>query len=325
MSVLQPVLENEAELRVLNDYGWGGYLGWYGAGMLKIYIDGRTPTVFSEGLMLSQILARQKPNFLRDLCRRWQVQAIVLRRTARLPIPVTDPEWKLVAFDSISMLYLRADLAGKYRISGLGFDPFSVWPRIDARHVEQAITQLRDLLAFDANNDLAWLRLGQLLGYFEPRATVAQHAEAMQAVQHAIELNAENVPAYLALANLHLKAGDSNARVAQPLLTLLEQVNAQGLAGHEVEIATLLLRTGYFNQVIEVLSPESWALHQQLDQAFDVWLLRMQAHARLGDRDAFELDRRMAEGLAQDAGAAAWKQLESAMRAIENFWRKAEK
>ena len=87
MAVLQPVLKGEPELRVWNEYGWGGYLEWQGRGRLKVYIDGRMPTVFTEEMMLNEKLARTHPQMLRALLSHWKVDAVVLRREAFLPIP----------------------------------------------------------------------------------------------------------------------------------------------------------------------------------------------------------------------------------------------
>lgn len=317
MAVLQPVLDNEAELRVLNDYGWGGYLGWKGKGRLKIYIDGRTPTVFSEELMLNLILAEHKPQLLRSLAQRYDVGAIVIRRGTSLPIKPGDPVWKLVAFDRISMLYLRADLAQRYQLEGMGFDPLRNWPRVDVQQVEQVVRRLRQLLAFDENNDLAWLRLGQLLGFFKPQGGVQNQVEALQALQRAIDQNAEDIYARLSLAYLRQQAGEDHQSVAQPILSLLENSGFKGVSGHEVVVATLLLKTGYYQQVVDVLTPQSWARHQQLDEDINVWLLRLAAHTRLGDVESAAFDRHIAQQLARDAGPKAWERLRAVEQSLD--------
>ncbi|MDD5392176.1 MAG: hypothetical protein PHE17_04065 [Thiothrix sp.] len=302
MAVLQPVLKGEPELRVWNDYGWGGYLEWHGRGRLKVYIDGRTPTVFTEEMMLNEKLASSRPQMLRSLLNHWKVDAIVQRREASLPIPPGDPTWTLVGFDSISVIYLRADLAQRYGLSGIGFDPFRPWPSVDAWHVGQAVQNVRSLLALDADNDLAWQQLGQLLGWSWAGSDENVRARAMEAFQRAIDLNPQNGSARLGLAWLRKSAGQTPQQVAQPVLELLDDSGTNGFMGLEVELASLLLDTGHPQQAIKVLSPDDWRYHQQLDMNFNVWSLRMKAHSALGEREAAEFDKRMAEQLALDAG-----------------------
>jgi hypothetical protein len=303
MAVLQPVLAGEPELRVWNDYGWGGYLEWRGGERLKVYIDGRTPTVFTEEMMLNEKLARTRPQMLRSLLSHWKADAVVLSRGPLLPIPPTDPDWTLVGFDNISLVYLRAELAQRYGLAGIGFDPFRPWPSVDARDFGQAVQNVRHLLELDADNGLAWQRLGQLLGWSWQGGDEKVRAQAMAAFQHAIDLDPENGFARLALAWLRQNAGQTKQQVVQPVLALLDKSGATGFTGLEVELASLLLDTGYPQQAITVLSPDDWRYHQQLDTNANVWLLRRKAHSRLGEKETADFDRRMAEQLALDRHA----------------------
>ena len=171
---------------------------------------------------------------------------------------------------------------------------------MDAWHYDQAVQGVRRLLAQDADNDLAWQRLGQLLGWNWAGGDEKVRAQAMAAFQHAIDLNPENGAARLGLAWLRQRAGQTPQQVAQPVLELLDDSGANGFMGLEVELAALLVDSGYPQQAIKVLAPDDWRYHQQLDANFNVWLQRMKAHTSLGEREAAEFDRRMAEQLALD-------------------------
>lgn len=309
MAVLQPVLAGETQLRVWNDYGWGGYLEWQSQGRLQIYIDGRTPTVFTEEMMLTEKLARTRPQMLRSQLKSWKADAVVLRRDLFLPIPPADAEWTLVGFDSTSVVYLRAALAQRYAVTGIGFDPFRTWPRVDALHAEQEIRNLHHLLKLDGDNGLAWLRLGQLLGYAWAGSDTTEHTQALEAIQHAIALNPEDGFARLGLAWLRGLAGNTKQQVAQPVLDMLNTSGSNEFKGFETQTAALLLETGYPQQALQVLSPEDWLYHQQLDTNFNVWLLRQSAHTALEEKDKAAFDRRMAEQLALDAGPRALERL----------------
>jgi tetratricopeptide (TPR) repeat protein len=307
IAVLKPVLDGEPELRVWNDYGCGGYLEWHGKERLKVYIDGRTPTVFTEEMMLNDKLARTHPEMLRSLLAHWKAGAVVLRWENFLPIPPNDPTWILVGFDNLSAIYLRSDLAQRYGLAGIGFDPFRKWPSVDAPHLGQAIQSVRRLLAQDADNDLAWQRLGQLLGDGNEEA----RTQAMAAFQRAIDLNPENGFARLGLARMRQLAGMPTQQVAQPLLDLLDASDAKGFMGFEEELATLLLDTGHAQQALNILSPDDWRYHQQLDTNFNVWLLRSSAHSSLGKQVDADFDWHMAKQLARDAGPSAMKRLQA--------------
>lgn len=301
VAVLRPVLAGEPELRVWNNYGWGGYLEWQGHGKLKVYIDGRTPTVFTEEMMLVGNLSRNRPRLLRSLLTYWKVDAIVTQRQASLTIAPGDPEWTLVGFDDMSVVYLRAGLAQRYGLPDIGFDPFRPWPAVDAAHAGQAVQGLRKLLARDADNALAWQRLGQLQGM--RGKDEKDRAEALDAFQHTIDRVPENGFARLSLAQLRQGAGQSPQQIAQPILDSLKESDLPVFVGLETQVASMLLATGYPQQAVQVLSPQDWRYHQQLDAKAEVWLLRMQAHTRLGEKEKAAFDQRMAQQLMLDAGS----------------------
>lgn len=300
VAILQPVLVGEPELRVWNNYGWGGYLAWRGHGKLKVYIDGRTPTVFTEEMMLIGNLSQTRPQLLRSQLSHWSVDAVVALRQGSLPIAPGDPEWALVGFDDTSVVYLRAGLAQRYGLADIGFDPFRPWPAVDAAHAGQAVQTLRKLLAQDADNALAWQRLGQLQGMWGKDEK--DRVEAMDAFQHTIDLVPENGSARLGLAQLRQGAGQSAQQIAQPILNTLNESGLPVFAGLEIRVASLLLATGYPQQALQVLSPQDWRYHQQLDAKVEVWSLRMQAHTSLGEKDKAAFDQRMVQQLMLDAG-----------------------
>ncbi len=300
VALLQPILAGEPELRVWNNYGWGGYLEWQGHGKLKVYIDGRTPTVFTEEMMLTGNLSQTRPQLLRSQLSHWKVDAVVALRQAFLPIAPGDPEWALVGFDDMSVVYLRVGLAQRYGLADIGFDPFRPWPAVDAIHAGQVMQGLRTQAALQWTNALAWQRLGQLQGMWGKDEK--DRAEALDAFQHAMVLVPENGSVRLGLAQLRQGAGQSAQQIAQPILDSLNASDLPVFAGLETQVAALLLATGYPQQAIQVLSPQDWRYHQQLDARVDVWSLRMQAHAGLGEKEKAAFDQRMAQQLMLDAG-----------------------
>jgi tetratricopeptide (TPR) repeat protein len=293
-------VEGESELRVWNNYGSGGYLEWWGHGRVKVYIDGRTPTVFNEEMMLNEKLSRSRPRLLRSQLNQWNADAVLLGHISVLPIPPGDPEWTLVGFDRESALYLRSQLVRRYSLSGIGFDPFNPWSSFNSLDVDQAIQSLHHMLEQDSDNDLAWQYLGQFLSYGRSHGDDTVLAQAMEAFQHAIELNPANGMARLSLASLQLTTGQAGATAVHPILDQLDDFGPVGFLGVETQVASMLLESGYPQQAINVLSPAEWYRHQQLDADFNVWSLRRKAHSKLGEKEKSDFDRRMEKRLALD-------------------------
>ena len=281
MSVLRPVLDDGNTLKVWNAYGWGGWLGWAGQGRLQVYIDGRTPTVFSEELMLQGNLARRRPAMLRELLQQWHVDAVVLRRLGPLPIPLWDARWRLVAYDQGSVAYLRADLAERFGLQGIPLDPFRPRLRVPVDTLPRAIAAVRRLLQRDAFNPLAWRHLAELLSRL-PDADTPQTAEQIShALEQAMAQDPDQAEARLRLASWREWLGMKPARVAQLLLPWALQTDGRNLVGYEVRIAEQLLKLDRFREALGVLTPTDWRRLQQLNEQADVWMIRWQAYVRL--------------------------------------------
>jgi tetratricopeptide (TPR) repeat protein len=301
-SVLRPIAEADGPLRVWNAYGWGGWLGWVSHGQLRVYIDGRTPTVFDEELMLQGQLAHQRPTMLRTLLDQWRVDAVILRHQGAIPIPPGDPEWWLVAYDADSVVWLRAALAARYGLADLGFDPFRPLLRVPHAALPQAIGRLRRLLAADRRNPLAWTHLAELL---IRHGDTAETGEIEAALALAIAQEPEQARPRLRLAQWRQRRGRPADEVLASLLPWTLQTRARNLAGYEPAIARLLLEAGRPDAALQVLRPDDWQRMQELNRHADVWMIRAQAHHRRGDRARAERATRIAGWLTLDAGAAA--------------------
>lgn len=94
-------------------------------------------------------------------------------------------------------------------------------------------------------------------------------------------------------------------QVAQSVLDLLDKAGSKAFLGFAIPLASLLVETGYPQQALQVLAPDDWQLHQQLDTNFTVWLLRFSAYTQLGAKTEAALDKQMAKQLAIDAGPKA--------------------
>lgn len=318
MAVLRPVLDDGNTLKVWNAYGWGGWLGWAGDGRLKVYIDGRTPTVFSEELMLQGNLARRRPGMLRSLLQQWGVQAVVMRRLGPLPISLRDPEWRLVAYDAGSVTYLRQDLVEYYGLQGIPYDPFRPDLHVRPAELPSAIAALRGLLQRDAYNPLAWQHLAELLSRRPDREAPEVREQVADALQRAIAQDPEQVMPRLRLAQWLQRAGKEPAKALNPLLPWVLETSARNLAGYEVEIAELLLALDRPQEALAVLLPDDWRTLQHLNEQATVWMIRWQAYGRLGDRARSRQAEDMAAWLALDGGPAVERRYRMLRESMES-------
>jgi hypothetical protein len=99
--------------RMLNSYGFGGYLEWSGIPH-KVFIDGRGELyevggVFEDYMHISLL----KPGVLAVL-QAYQVEACLLDRGQPLAVFIAAlPEWKTVYADSVSVLLVRKDVGNR--------------------------------------------------------------------------------------------------------------------------------------------------------------------------------------------------------------------
>ncbi len=313
-AVLRPVVETEGPLRVWNAYGWGGWLGWISHGGLRIAIDGRTPTLFDEELMMQGHLARHRPAMLHTLLAQWQVDAVVLRRQSPLPIGPRDPDWWLVAYDNVSATWLRADIAARHGLHDLGFDPFRPLLRLPPEARNEAITLLRRLLAAEAGNTLAWTHLAELL--MQGGAEDADH-EIETALAHAIEQDPEAARPRLRLAQWRRRQYRPADDWLTPLLPWALRARGRDLTGFETALARLLLAGGRAAEALELLRSDDWQRMQTLNRDPEVWMLRARAHRRLGDMARATRATRLAGWLVLDAGPTAQARYRRLLDTIE--------
>jgi len=96
--------------RILNSYGFGGYLIWSGA-RTKVFIDGRGEFYEIAGVFADYMhIGLLKPGALSVLSN-YQVQACLLDRGSPLEVFLGAlPEWKTVYSDNVSTLLVRQEV-----------------------------------------------------------------------------------------------------------------------------------------------------------------------------------------------------------------------
>jgi hypothetical protein len=104
--------QNPIPGRMLNEYGWGGYLIWQTAGGHKVFIDGRADIYDYSGVLSDYMdLTHLKPDSLRVL-EKYAVRACLLRKADPLAtVMAALPDWNSVYEDDLSIIFVRRDAA----------------------------------------------------------------------------------------------------------------------------------------------------------------------------------------------------------------------
>lgn len=260
-------------LKVLNEYGWGGFLAQRLKQSAQIFIDGRTPLIFNDTLMLEHQLASLNPLVLLKLADYYQLDALLLESTPNLPLPPDHPDWQLVAYDPVSLLYLKRPLLTE-ALPRIDYNP-QQWPVTPSPHRLQAT---QTLLKFHPANPLALLHLALMNP--DPQQ---KHAELQQA--HAIN------PDYT-LVNLLLAESWIQHQHPAEALPLLDAIPLR--SNRELWTARLYLSADHPQQAQTHLYPPDPKRRAELEsRSLELWLLRSLTacalHQLAAARQAFDM------------------------------------
>jgi len=99
--------------RIFNTYGHGGYLIWHLYPAVPVFIDGRTPTIYDQDFFWLYSLAERKKELWETVAERYGIEIVLVHDVrekgyARLFNWLDeDEDWRLMAFDDVSNLYMR--------------------------------------------------------------------------------------------------------------------------------------------------------------------------------------------------------------------------
>ena len=117
--------------RIFNPYAYGGYLIWKLYPDVKVFIDGRTPTIYSSDDFFLYRMAIENPYVLERLVNRYHIDLVLLRRRFKLyNFLLKNKDWNLIAFDQVGVLFVRRKTLGgkleEYSLGNLDIDSLSV-------------------------------------------------------------------------------------------------------------------------------------------------------------------------------------------------------
>ncbi len=105
--------EHDIRGKIFNTYGYGGYLIWHLWPDIPVFIDGRTPTVYDQDFFWLCGLAYRKQEIWEEVVKRYGIEMVLVqdeRDKGYFSLFYwldEDENWRLVAFDDNSNLYLK--------------------------------------------------------------------------------------------------------------------------------------------------------------------------------------------------------------------------
>jgi len=100
------LVDHQINGRVFNDYGFGGYFLWANP-TEKVFIDGRQDPYVGQPTLEFMAIINISPIW-NDLLNKYQINYIIIKPQQKLnDFLLSHPDWDLVYFDSVSVIYLR--------------------------------------------------------------------------------------------------------------------------------------------------------------------------------------------------------------------------
>lgn len=211
--------------RMLNAYGWGGYVAWYLGPRYQVFMDGRASTVYPESVYHDFLMASQgaDPSAWREVLRRHDVHMVLVnrwetwhqQRSIGRMLPGAG-DWRCIHRDGIAQVYVDSTVSA-VSVAGpgpSGGDPedLDAWP-LEALLEDAAValeagdaSGAARLLAVACRRDPASARAWFLAGVLAARSGDPARAEAL--THRAISLDPGIPDAHFNLAVLARLRGD---------------------------------------------------------------------------------------------------------------------
>jgi tetratricopeptide (TPR) repeat protein len=110
---VQFIKEHEIQGNIFNSFDYGGFLLWHLSPQLKVFIDGRVPTVYSEDFFWLHRQGLENEGVWKKLVDEYDIDIVLIDDTRDVGYRIfvkqldEDPSWSLVTFDDVALLYLK--------------------------------------------------------------------------------------------------------------------------------------------------------------------------------------------------------------------------
>jgi hypothetical protein len=298
------------KVRVLNDYGMGGYLAFASDSRVAVFVDGRMSTVYPERFVIPQY--ENKSVIRKTLADRYNVDAILLGQSSAIHMQDGGSDWRRIGYDSASVLYVREDIAQQFNIAGIGFDPSSynsAYAReLNARYRDET---LKYTMLYPRNP----VALNHLAVFASSAVENAEQArDVLGILKQVLEIDPDNVFGRATLALLYSRWQAFDPSFTKNFIEVLPPAKDMG---SEVDIsyfrvfAQQLLKLDLPAIAKSYLYPESMERRRNMDEYPGVWMDRALMHHALGEMNKVDNCLDIARELLSDDQFEALKKLDT--------------
>ncbi len=112
-STVRFIKENKLKGNMYNLYDFGGYIIYHLYPDVRVFIDGRTPTLYSPNFFFKSRMTDANEIYRHKLEEEYGIDMELIERSKRCKKLLKDDKWKMIAFDDASVLFLKDTLANR--------------------------------------------------------------------------------------------------------------------------------------------------------------------------------------------------------------------
>ena len=270
------------EIKVINDYDYGGYIPFFSNSNAKIFVDGRMNTVYPDALLM--VPYESDAQVLKNLAKKHDADAVLLKLDKASLISINDPDWQLVAYDSASVLFVRRTLIVNHSFPDIKYNPSQYMSSYNSHELKAHKNETLKLLKLDADNPVALNHIAVLLS--SEIDSVKSREVVLDYLKKSYELNPKDTFAKATAAYVLITTTTNIKSVAKKFLGSLpksDELASNINLSYDLVFARALIDFGLSNEAIKYLYPKSKERRYQIDKIVDTWKLRIIAHNELGE------------------------------------------
>jgi len=106
--------QNSIKGNIFNTYGFGGYLIWKLYPKYKVFIDGRTPTIYPVNFFWQyRIIEGGNTEVFKKIQKKYNINIVITKKEEFAHQLIKTKNWKLIAFDDKSFLVVKKEVLQK--------------------------------------------------------------------------------------------------------------------------------------------------------------------------------------------------------------------
>ena len=206
--VVKFIREYDLRGNMFNKYGYGGFLIWNLYPQCRVFIDGRTPTVYPADFYWVYRMVYKDKGLFKDLASEYNINIVIEKSDSSIAKYLAkDNRWRLVFFDEVTTLFLRGDIADKKGISALKY--YKPWMDIEKfieknkdnmEILSETRKELERVLSVYSTNLKATTDLGILLS-----EGLKDYSNALDVLKRAVKLDPRSPNAWYNLGLVYKK------------------------------------------------------------------------------------------------------------------------